>query len=894
MKFKLLVLAFVAFFISPELVAQKKVIDQSAYQEWKRVENYNISQDGGFVTYRYRYIDNSDKNSEIEKRYYLFDYVSKKNIVLDSISNPNFYANGQWLMYEKNEKSTLMRLKDKRSFEWTKEGAPNFIEDGQLVWYYVNEGKDFVICDLSSGDTTFFASANCVNFYNNIGAFVFLKETPKSIDICYYKVGKKGKQRVFFSDTTKTLKTFFANKESNKGYFQIVSKNEERGSFELLYNFDLNSLEVEEVLDKNSIAVGASLYIDRGSFSTYTDGKYITFNVYPKKTSARKKSYKNERDSTFELELWRWNDSVSQSVQASKGFRGDKVKPQVHVYNRETKKHYMVIKEPYSSIFYSVDKDCDYAVVSDNFPYSKSQDWEYEKRYDLYLVNLQNGDKRVIKKGTTFAAQWSLNGDYILYYDSDAKAWFSLEPKSFSCVNISDAIGYPVSLESYDKPNPTPSYGLTGWTRDGKNALINDKYDIWVVDLAGENLPYSYTSEYGRKNNSLVRLVNARDISMVVDLKSSYDVEIRQWKTMDMAIGTLYPSGKIEKKVEGPFSYQVLKVSNNGSTYLYQRQNYNTDRDIWISDVSFKKPYKISNANPQHHNYKWGSVEIVEWTNYSGKLNRGLLFLPEGYKKGESYPAIVNFYETHTQGKHTYYAPAYSSAMLDVPTFTSNGYIVFMPDVKFTIGEPGKSSYSAVVSGTKALIDVGILDSNRIGLQGHSWSGYLAAYLVTRTAVFKCANIGAPVTNMTSAFTGIREESGAPRMFMYEEWQSRMGATLWQSLDKYIEASPILFADKIVTPMLIFHNEDDGAVPFYEGRNIFLALRRLQKPAWLLNYKGEGHFVSSLAAKKDWTVRMKQFFDHYLNDAPMPRWMLEGINVNERGYDQKLDVIKQQ
>lgn len=468
----------------------------------------------------------------------------------------------------------------------------------------------------------------------------------------------------------------------------------------------------------------------------------------------------------------------------------------------------------------------------------------------------------------------------------------SLEPKSFTFKNISESIGYPVADERHDKPNPRPSYGMAGWTTDGKNILLEDRYDLWVVDVSGTKPAWSFTRGYGRKNNCSMNFVNPSYSDIYVDLNKSCDLEIWDIETMNVSIATISPSGKITKHTDGAYQYRVMKNSDNENVYLYQRQSFSDDRDLWISDSKFKNPFQVTKANPQQKDYKWGSCEIVEWTNYEGKPNRGLLFLPEDFKKGKSYPTIVNFYETHTGGRHLYCAPSYSSAMLDVATYVSNGYIIFMPDVKFTIGEPGKSSYNSVVSGTKALIERGILDPERIGLQGHSWSGYQTSYLITKTDLFKCVNTGAPIVNMTSAYNGLREGSGMPRMFMYEDWQCRMGSTLWNALDKYIESSPILYADKINTPALIFHCDKDEAVSYSEGRSLFLALRRLQKPAWLLNYKGEGHFVNNPAAQADWTKRMRQFFDYYLNSTDMPRWMSEGINSNERGYDQKFNLIK--
>ena len=349
---------------------------------------------------------------------------------------------------------------------------------------------------------------------------------------------------------------------------------------------------------------------------------------------------------------------------------------------------------------------------------------------------------------------------------------------------------------------------------------------------------------------------------------------------------------KVKKRMSGAYDLYFNQQSEDGKFYLFTRQSYTEFRELWWSKNDFTRPVRITNTNPQQENYLWGSVQLVEWTNFEGKSNRGLLYLPENYDSTKRYPVIVNFYETHTGDLHTYQLPSLSSAMINTVTYVSNGYVVFMPDVHFTIGAPGESCYNAVVSGTQMLIDRGIADKDRIGVQGHSWSGYQVAYLVTRTNMFKCASPGAAVSNMVSAYTGVRTGSGMPRMFMYEETQSRMGKTLWDDPEAYIKNSPIFYADKIQTPLLIFHCDGDEAVPYSEGLNLFLAMRRLHKPAWLLNYKGDRHFLYNKAAEIDWTIRLRQFFDYYLKDAPMPRWMKEGINVNERGVDQKYDFVK--
>jgi len=130
---------------------------------------------------------------------------------------------------------------------------------------------------------------------------------------------------------------------------------------------------------------------------------------------------------------------------------------------------------------------------------------------------------------------------------------------------------------------------------------------------------------------------------------------------------------------------------------------------------------------------------------------------------------------------------------------------------------------------------------------------------------------------MFSAYGGIRWGSGRSRQFQYEHTQSRIGGTPWSHFQRYYENSPIFTTDKINTPLLILHNDNDGAVPWYQGIEWFTALRRLGKPAWLLNYRGEPHWPVKTANRADFQTRMAQFFDHYLMDKPMPKWMSDGV-----------------
>jgi len=305
--------------------------------------------------------------------------------------------------------------------------------------------------------------------------------------------------------------------------------------------------------------------------------------------------------------------------------------------------------------------------------------------------------------------------------------------------------------------------------------------------------------------------------------------------------------------------------------------------DLWTGKADFSKAKKISNANPQMSKYLWGTVDIVNWKDSAGIDYKGLLYKPENFDQSQKYPMIVYFYEKYTDRYYAHYSPNPSRSTVNFPLYNSNGYLIFVPDITYINGYPGKSAYNAIMSGTNAMLEKGFVDKYRLGLQGQSWGGYQTAYMVTQTNLFTAAMAGAPVSNMTSAYGGIRWESGMVRQFQYEQGQSRIGGTLWEKLDLYIENSPLFFTNKVETPLLIMANDNDGAVPWQQGIEYFSALRRLNKPVWMLTYNGDEHNLTKWPNRVDLSIRMLQFFNHYLQNKPMPVWMKEGIKATEKG-----------
>ncbi|MBQ5528816.1 MAG: S9 family peptidase, partial [Bacteroidales bacterium] len=344
---------------------------------------------------------------------------------------------------------------------------------------------------------------------------------------------------------------------------------------------------------------------------------------------------------------------------------------------------------------------------------------------------------------------------------------------------------------------------------------------------------------------------------------------------------------KLQKIYEGPYSFNSLSVSagKKANTYLYTRGNFEDGNNVWMTADNFKTQKQMSDINPQQRDYNWGTVELVSWTSADGKPLEGLLFKPENFDPKKKYPVMIYFYEKNSETLYNSRVPAPSASTVNIPYFVSNEYLVFVPDLVYTDGHPGQSCLKCLMPGVDMLCEYPWVDGDNMAIQGQSWGGYQVAYLITQTNRFKAAGAGAPVSNMTSAYGGIRWESGIARTGQYEEGQSRIGKNLWDGFDLYVENSPLFHVPNVTTPVLIMHNDADGAVPWWQGIEFYNGLRRMGKQAWMLEYNDEAHNLRERRNRKDLSIRLSQFFDHFLKGAPMPIWMSKGVPATLKGIE---------
>lgn len=531
--------------------------------------------------------------------------------------------------------------------------------------------------------------------------------------------------------------------------------------------------------------------------------------------------------------------------------------------------------------------DADVALGFDETPYLPLLSWEgFPVCKDVFLIDINTGQKELIARKVCGNPELSPSGRYAYWYSYPDSAWYAWPVETKQARRLEAEPGIPFYDERNDEPRHPSPYGIAGWTTEDDFVMINCRYDVWLIDPTGHLSPNNLTK--GRAGG-----IRHRYIKLDPEEKAIEEVRPMLFHTFNehsKSSGYCWfdiHTGIKKQVQEGPFSHtpRVAKA-RNANTFLFTRESFREFPDLLYSQDNLSSFSRISRANPQQENFRWGEAELFRWTGAEGQPMEGLLIKPDGFDPGRQYPVITYFYERNADNLHRHWTPAFPRSIINFPYYASRGYLIFIPDIHYRTGEPGQSALKAVTTGLTSLISKGFADPGRIGLQGHSWGGYQAAYLITQTGLFRCAEAGAPVVNMTSAYGGIRWESGLSRMFQYEKTQSRIGGALWEKPLQYIDNSPLFFADKIQTPVLILHNDEDGAVPWQQGIEFFTALRRLGKPAWLLNYNGEKHGLQETRNKKDFQRRMQQFFDHYLLGEPMPGWMERGLPPIEKGIKQ--------
>jgi dipeptidyl aminopeptidase/acylaminoacyl peptidase len=580
-------------------------------------------------------------------------------------------------------------------------------------------------------------------------------------------------------------------------------------------------------------------------------------------------------DEKVDLVLWHWKDPRLQSQQQVQE-SSDRNFSYLAQYRLASRKFIRLADDDVRSV--SLAPKHRYAIGFDDREYELMGNLSGQRFRDVYAIDMATGERRLAIRRARWYNGVSPDGRSILFYDNGHFHVQSLETGQSRTITEGAPVRF-VNVEN-DTNVVDPPTQVVGWAKDGRSVLINDLWDIWRVPVEGGqfvNLTVNGRAD-GLRHQQRFALEPAGERGEGIDLsKPLYFRVYGEW-TKKGGIGRLDP-GKtgLQMVLWGDASFGRLTKAEKAATLVYTRETATEPADYYATtDATFSDPTRLTDMRPQVETFHWtAGVRLVDYVSDKGDKLQAALFLPAGYEEGKSYPTVVNFYERMSQQANTFANP--TSNGFNRSVYTSNGYAVLVPDIAYKVNDPGMSAVWCMVPAVKAAIATGIVDEKRVGITGHSWGGYQTSHLITQTDIFAAAVAGAPLTNMVSMYSLVYKNTGGTNQAIFESSQGRFEGGYWDHWDAYYRNSPVFFAKNVKTPLMILHNDQDGAVDFTQGVEYFNTLRRLGKPVIMLEYTGENHGLRRPANQRDYTVRMKEFFDHYLMGAPAPDWMLNGV-----------------
>ncbi|MFV0138427.1 prolyl oligopeptidase family serine peptidase [Empedobacter falsenii] len=920
--------------------AQKKPLDLTVFDEWQSIGMKELSNNGSWVAYQ---VNAQESDNTLN----FFGLKTDKNLSFHRGEQSVFTADSKFAIFKIKpfyKDLKLVRIKKKKEHEIAKDSigilnlATNHVEklpniksfktpkkEGSFLAYLVEKedlkndknvksdstktkdkpvksaGKDkkdtpleLVLRNLISGQKKSFKNVMNYEFSENGKQLIFSTKQEKKDSLDQTKYGVFLVNTATFVqkqlvDTIGEFKQFAFDEMASKVAF-VGTTDEEKKENKTYYLYHTSTNNPQQIKKTELLGLKKNWQVSENRQPKFSkDGNFLFIGLMPKLV---------EKDTTIiaddhaKVDVWSYKDEFIQPQQL-KNLEREKKRSYLSVIDFSNPEKVTQLADlDMNQVEILNEGNSNFALGTSDNAYRLISNWDLTRRRDYYIVNVKNGQRELFAQGLAGRVEMSPNGKFAVYYNAENGLWssYNIETKQTKVLNKK------LKVKFYDEENDSPTlaqaYGVAYFTDNDETVLIKDRYDIWEFDLVGNRRPENVTNGFGRKHNITFDINQLNEELKTINRDTQlYLGAFNNQNKQSGVYQTIISKAKNPEKAVMSNTWGVQKMTKalNANQYIYTKETFRNSPDVYVS-TNFKDEKKVSAINPQQKDYYWGNGELVTWKTYSGKNATGVVYKPENFDPNKKYPMIVYFYEKLSDNLNRYQAPAPTPSRINHTYFVSNDYIVFTPDISYTVGHPAKSAEDYINSGVEALKKNNWVNGDKIGIQGQSWGGYQVSHLITATDMYAAAWAGAPVVNMTSAYGGIRWGTGMSRQFQYEQTQSRIGKTLWEAPELYIENSPLFNMPKVTTPVVIMHNDEDGAVPWYQGIEMFMALRRLGKPSWMLNYNGDDHNLIKRANRNDIQKRQVQFFDHYLKDQPAPKWMSEGVPAISKGIDWGFDL----
>ena len=900
----ILVYAYVSAFSAQ---ADKKILTLEDYPRWKHIVSANLSSDGGWMSYGLR-------PNGGDETLYIKSLTSEKVYEIDCGSRLVFSEDGYWAAYMidlpkkeayklRKEKKPVVRKSELLNLltgeKYTVDNASSFVFSEDSKFFALsketvdkrsrNKGTDLLLRNLQTGSDLNMSNVSEFEFNNLSTMLAFTVDSLDKKDNGIYLMALD-------SGVLKPLDKGEANYErlawDKKGTAVVVLKGTKKidmvekdniilaftgldsGRFTKVEmapaavpNFPKDMVISERMIRDARRRMRRTEAPENKCLFWSEDGSKIFCGI-----KEQEKALEKSEEPVANVDIWHWKDERIQSLQMVQA-DADRNFTYRSVFNLNSKRFVRLTDEKMRTT--TISRDGKWGIGKDDKPYLSDVE---TLQADYYLVNTATGERKLIVKGIRHPLGLSPDSKYFLYL-KDKQLWlYRIETGKIA--SISERAPVSFVNEEDDHPAEKPAYGVSGWTKDGKAVIVNHRFDLWSLPFDGAQ-PVNITAGKGEREQIRFRYVRLNPEERFIDTSKPMLLSARGEWTKKSGYYSFKVGTEPRRLIYEDKQIGFPTKAKNADLIIYTMESFVDFSDYYLSKTDFKEPRRITEANPQQSEYAWGSRMLIDYQNSKGQKLQGILTLPAGYEKGKRYPMLLFIYEKLSQRHHQYSMPTYDDRP-HFSTYASDGYLVLLPDIAYTVGRPGDSALDCVSSAVRKVIDLGYADPDRIGLQGHSWGGYEAAFLVTQTDMFACVVAGAAPTDPATQYNIISKGFGFNPHFYWERTQGRMGTDPWKDAELYFSQSPIRQAEKITTPFMLLHGSDDGHVDWIQSLQYYNAARRLGKKVIFLSYPGEPHHLTREENQKDFLTRMKQYFDHYLKGSQAPDWMENGVPYSKK------------
>lgn len=840
---------------------QKKQLTENDYSHWGNLNIKNISNKGNWVSCEMNYENQNDtlflintsktkifsfakgKNGrfgtekffaflEPESKLKVIEFPTEKVSVYPNVEKYELACNGKYII-------TFNNVHGQKKLMTIRNSQCKILESIAGVTEYSLSQK---------GDAIMFTTMNqnsnevrIINFKNYSHLNITKDQVSRFSKLVWQD---EGTSVVFFKETDSLSKSTVLH------FFNIADKK--------LYTLDFLTADRSENLIINQ----------RFPISISKDGEKVFFMEIEKFDSNFKKNSQS-------VEVWNGNDKWLYADRIRAESKGGIPK--------------LAVWFPYSNLYTQISTNQEpsarltgleqYAIIYNKNTYGLQS--KYHEEVDFFLRNIKTNSKKLfLEKQSCDPSQMGFDksNNKIFYYRD--KNWFVYDPVLNIHIILTKKIltTWDNSAES-SVPHEFMAYGIAGWSTDSKFLLLYDAFDIWQVATDG---------------SSFKRLTQGREKDIVFRI-AEFEKNGKELKTFDLSKEYLLKAKNIEnwstgyynfsvKSREEPLIYesseidQIFKSENN--VYAYRSQTFSNPPRIEIKKKD-SNPKISFISNKQQKEYYFGKSELLYYSSNKGDKLKSALFYPANFLPGKKYPMIVYIYDTMSKNLNKYVNPSMqNSDGFNITNYTLNDYFVLLPDIKYELGNPGISAVNCVTSAVKRVLEEGFINKDKIGLFGHSFGGYQTNFILTQSTIFSAAVSGAGVSDITGFYFNISKNGiFQSDMWRFESQQWRIGKSLYQDKEAYFRNSPIIHAENVKTPLLLWAGKDDRIIPWNQSASYYLALRKLGIKNIMLIYPNEDHTITNPLNQKDLSTKMMTWFNYFLKDQNDSEWIISGTSA---------------